>query len=139
MVAGDTMEDHGPAAAMAGSPAQGATFLINQPASRAQRRRAGAVLIASILLFAALVPFVRVPLGPLPAFIPLYESALLTNDAVTAVLLFGQYRILRSRALMVLACAYLFTALMTIVHALSYPNVFSSTGLLGAGRQTTFG
>ena len=137
MDAGDSTDDQGGAAASAAAPPEGITFLLNQPAGRSQRRRAGAVIVASILLFGALVPFVRMPLGRLPAFIPLYESALLTNDAVTAVLLFGQYRILRSRALMVLACAYLFTALMTIVHALSYPGVFSATGLLGAGPQTT--
>ena len=137
MDAGDAIQDSRTPAAAAAIPADGAGFLLNQPADRSQRWRAGAVLFASVLLFGALVPFVRVPLGPLPAFIPIYESALLTNDAITAVLLFGQYRILRSRALMVLACAYLFTALMTVIHALTFPNVFSPTGLLGAGRQTT--
>ena len=137
MDAGDAIQDSRTPAAAAAMPADGAGFLLNQSADRSQRWRAGAVLFASVLLFGALVPFVRVPLGPLPAFIPIYESALLTNDAITAVLLFGQYRILRSRALMVLACAYLFTALMTVIHALTFPNVFSPTGLLGAGRQTT--
>jgi len=137
MDAGDTIQDSRPRAAAMGMPADGAGFLLNQPAVRSQRWRAAAVLFASVLLFGTLVPFVRVPLGTLPAFIPIYESALLTNDAITAVLLFGQYRILRSRALMVLACAYLFTALMTVIHALTFPGVFSPSGLLGAGRQTT--
>ena len=133
MDAGDAIQDSRPATA----PADAATFLLNQAADRSQRRRAGAVLILSVLLFGAMVPFVRMPLGKLPAFIPMYESALLINDTITAVLLFGQYRILRSRALMVLACAYLFTALMTAVHALTFPGVFAPTGLLGAGPQTT--
>ena len=139
MDAGDPLQEPRSAAAAASIDASpgAAGFLLTQPADRRQRTRAGAVLLVSVLLFGALVPFVRVPMGALPAFIPLYESALLTNDAVTAVLLFGQYRILRSRALMVLGCAYLFTALMTVVHALTFPNVFSPTGLLGAGRQTT--
>jgi len=137
MDVGDAIPGSGTAADATASAAGGATFLLNQRASPQQRRRAGVVLLASVLLFGALVPFVREPLGALPAFIPLYESALLTNDAVTAVLLFGQYRILRSRALMVLACAYLFTALMTVVHALTFPGVFAPGGLLGAGRQTT--
>ena len=137
MDVGDAIQGSRPTAAMADAPVDGVTFLLNQPANRTQRRRAGLVLLLSVLLFGALVPFVRVPLGALPAFIPIYESALLTNDAITAVLLFGQYRILRSRALMVLACAYLFTALMTVIHALTFPGVFSPGGLLGAGRQTT--
>lgn len=53
------------------------------------------------------------------------------------MLLFGQARAARSRALLVLACGYVFTALMTLVHLLTYPAVFSATGLLGAGTQTT--
>ena len=137
MDAGDPILDGTPSMDSTAAPRDGVTFLLNQPADSRQRWRAGLVLVASVLLFGALVPFVRVPMPRVPAFIPLYESALLTNDAVTAVLLFGQYRILRSRALMVLACAYLFTAVMTVIHALTYPDVFSHTGLLGAGRQTT--
>ena len=126
-----------PAEAPAGSNVDATPFVLNQPADIAQRRRAGIVLILSVLVFAALVPSVRTKLAPLPAFIPLYESALLITDAITAALLFGQYRILRSRALMVLACAYLYTALLTATHALTFPGVFAPTGWLGAGPQTT--
>ena len=138
MDAGDAIQDHpSAAAAPAGSPAEGATFLLNQPADRPQRRRAALVLVASVLVFGALVPFVRTKLAPLVAFVPMYESALLINDTITAALLFGQYRILRSRALLVLGCAYLYTALMTAVHALTFPGIFAPGGLLGAGPQTT--
>src|SRR5205807_8136042 len=59
------------------------------------------------------------------------------NGLVTAVLLSGQFSILRSRALRVLAGAYLFTAFMTIAHALTFPGLFAPTGLLGAGPQST--
>ena len=137
MDAGDANQEDRTAAAWDGTSADGATFLLNQPADRLQRRRAGFVLFLSILLFGALVPFVRMRLATLPAFIPMYESALLINDTITAALLFGQYRILRSRALMVLGCGYLYTALMTAIHALTFPGVFAPTGLLGAGPQTT--
>ncbi len=61
----------------------------------------------------------------------------MVNDLITAVLLFGQFAILRSRALLVLASGYLFTALMAASHALTFPGLFSETGLLGAGPQTT--
>ena len=133
---GQASQDHRFATA-AGPPADGAMFLSNQPADRPQRRRAALVLAVSLLVFAALVPFVRTKLAPLAAFIPMYESALLINDTITAVLLFGQYRILRSRALMVLGCAYLYTAFMTAIHALTFPGAFATGGLLGAGPQTT--
>ena len=71
------------------------------------------------------------------AFIPSYQSALLVNDLITAVLLFAQFVILAPRALLVLAGGYLFTALMAVPHALSFPRLFAPDGLIGAGPQTT--
>ena len=44
---------------------------------------------------------------------------------------------LRTRALLVLATGYLFTAAAAVVHALTFPGLFSPTGLLGANQQTT--
>jgi signal transduction histidine kinase len=53
------------------------------------------------------------------------------------VLLFSQYAIARRRALLVLASGYLYTSLIVIPWALTFPGVFAPTGLLGAGLQTT--
>jgi signal transduction histidine kinase/CheY-like chemotaxis protein len=93
--------------------------------------------LVSIVVFLIAAPFAKVPLAQVSAFIPIYESALVINDLMTAVLLFGQFRFLKSRALLVLASAYLFTAFMTVSHALTFPGLFSPTGLLGAGPQST--
>ena len=101
------------------------------------RRLALIAVLASLAVFAAIAPFAKVQLAPVAAFIPIYESALLLNDLVTAGMLFGHFSILRSRSLLVLACGYLFTALITIPHALTFPGLFSATGLLGAGQQST--
>lgn len=94
-------------------------------------------LIVSIVIFLFAAPFARVALPQVPAFIPIYQSALVTNDLITAVLLLGQYSFLRARALLALASGYLFCAFMAIAHALSFPGLFSPTGALGAGPQTT--
>ncbi|HJV96393.1 MAG TPA: MASE4 domain-containing protein, partial [Albitalea sp.] len=118
---------------MANAPA----FLLNQPARHDERRRALAVLLVSGVIFCILAPLATWKLPQMAAFIPIYESALLITDLITAVLLFGQYRILRSRALLVLGSGYLFTALMTVGHALSFPGLFAPSGLLGAGPQST--
>src|SRR5437867_9146659 len=112
-------------------------FLSTARAERGQRRLALAVVLVSGAIFLVLAPFATRPLGQVWAFIPIYESALVVNDLVTAVLLFGQFSILRSRALRMLASAYLFTAFMTIAHALTFPGLFAPTGLLGAGPQST--
>ncbi len=116
---------------------EGPAFLLDQPAGPRERRHAAIVAIASAAAFAALLPFAKLKLAPVPAFIPIYESALVLTDLITAVLLFGQYRMLRSQALMVLGCGYLFTASMTTAHALTFPGLFSASGLLGATTQTT--
>jgi len=112
-------------------------FLSTLPASRQQRRLALAVISISLVTFLVCIPFARVQLSPIWAFIPIYESALFVNDLITASLLFVQFSILRSRGLLALACAYLFAAIMVIPHALTFPGLFSSEGLLGAGPQST--
>ena len=107
------------------------------PATPGQRRMALSVLAVSVVVFLALAPFARQPLAPVAAFIPIYQSALAINDLITALLLAAQSSVLRSRALLVLAAGYLFTAVMAVVHLLSFPGLFSPGGLLGAGPQST--
>jgi len=115
----------------------GSPFLATKLAGAGERRLALGVVLVSLAIFAACAPFARTPLSPVPAFLPVYQSALIINDVITAVLLFGQYGILRSRALLVLACAYLFSGLMAAAHLASFPGLFAQGGLLGAGPQTT--
>jgi two-component system sensor histidine kinase UhpB len=112
-------------------------FLATLPADRDERRLATAVVLVSAAIFVAVVPFAKQPLAQVPAFLPIYQSALVVCDLITAILLFGQFGILRSRALLVLAGGYLFSALMAAGHALSFPGLFSPGGLLGSGPQTT--
>jgi PAS domain S-box-containing protein len=112
-------------------------FLSTLPASHRDRRVALAVVAISSILFACAVPFAGTPLTPVPAFVASYQSALALNDLITAVLLFSQFSLLRSRALLLLASGYLFTAAAAVVHALSFPGLFAPAGLLGAGPQTT--
>ena len=112
-------------------------FLSTLPAGPRERRLAAGVVLVSALIFLAAAPFAKLALPPVPAFLPIYQSALVVNDLITAVLLFGQFGILRSRSLLVLASAYLFSALMAVAHALSFPGLFAPAGLLGAGGQTT--
>ena len=112
-------------------------YLSTLAADKRHRRMAWAALCVSVLIFLALAPFARVALPQVSAFIPVYQTALITNDLITAVLLMGQYAFLRSRALLVLGTGYLFCASMAVAHGLSFPGLFSPTGALGAGPQTT--
>src|SRR4030081_2802867 len=112
-------------------------FLSTRPATSRDRMAALAVVGISSILFACAVPFAGMPLAPVPAFVASYQSALAINDIITAVLLFSQFAILKSRGLLLLATGYLFTAAAAIVHGLTFPGLFAPAGLLGAGPQTT--
>jgi len=112
-------------------------FLSELPAGRGEYRFAAAVVGASTLIFLILVPFAKVRLAPLPTFIAVYQSALLINDLITAVFLLCQSQFSQTKALSWLAGGYLFTALIATSHAFTFPGLFSPTGLLGAGPQTT--
>jgi PAS domain S-box-containing protein len=112
-------------------------FLSTLPATARDRSIALVAVILSAGIFAVLAPLARTMLPEVVAFIPAYQSALALADLITAVLLFGQYSILRAPGLCYLASGYLFTALMVMVHTLSFPGAFTPTGLLGAGQQTT--
>ena len=106
--------------------------------SLAQRRLALAVVLALLVAFVLTAgPFSTIHLGRIDAFVPAYAMAMFVNDAITAVLLFAQFSILRSRALLVIASGYLFTALIIIPWLLTFPGVFAPGGLLGAGLQST--
>jgi diguanylate cyclase (GGDEF)-like protein len=118
------------------SPDDG-VFLSTMPVTRSQRRLALAVVLSATILFLASAPFAKVQLERVDAFIPVYETAVSIFDLITAILLFGQFAFLRSRAILILASGYLFTSAMTLIHVLSFPGLFAPRGLLGAGLQTT--
>jgi signal transduction histidine kinase len=105
--------------------------------SLAQRRLALAVVLALVAAFVITAgPLSTIQLGRVDAFIPAYAAAMFVIDSITAVLLFAQFSILRSRALLVIASGYLFTALILIPWMLTFPGVFAPTGVFG-GLQST--
>lgn len=107
------------------------------PPTQAQRRAAlaGAALVC--VAFGALAPFATVRLLRLDSFVPAVESIIFITDLVTAALLFHQFWLCRSRALLLLANGYLFAALVVVPHVLTFPGAFTPRGLLGAGLQST--
>jgi len=118
-------------------PEERPILLSTLPPSREQERLA---LIVAVLLFVAYIaaaPFMHIQLAPVDAFIPVVDTMLFLTDTITAVLLFAQFSVLRSRALLALASGYLFTGLLIVPHGLTFPGAFTPNGLLGAGLQTT--
>src|SRR5882757_221558 len=105
---------------------------------RTQKRLALAVVLALLVAFVITAgPISTIQLARIDAFVPAYATAMFVTDSITAVLLFAQFSILRSRALLVIASGYLFTALVVIPWLLTFPGVLAPGGLLGAGQKST--
>jgi hypothetical protein len=86
------------------SASQGSnTFLVTASAPLGARRRALAVAIGLLVPFCALLPFGRVPLPRIEAFIPISESILALTGLVTAAFLLVVFRRSRLRAVLCLA------------------------------------
>ena len=103
------------------------------------RQRQLSLIVAAIVLAATgvITAFGAMQLQQIDGFIPAIEFVIFVSDLFTAALLSSQARIIGSYRLLVLASGYLFSALMVVSHALTFPGAFAPSGLLGAGLQTT--
>jgi signal transduction histidine kinase len=103
---------------------------------RTQKRLAvGVVLSLLVVLYLITGPLSGIQLGAVNAFVAVYATAMFVTDSITAVLLYAQFSILRSRAILVIASGYLFTALIIVPYILAFPGVLAPNGLVG-GLQT---
>ena len=111
--------------------------LFDTPPDRQEIRSSLAVvgLLFGVLCLA--FPLRDIRLGEISIFVPLVDSFMLFSELIIATLLYAQASVLRSRAMTVLASGYVFTALILIPHALTFPGAFTTDGLLGAGTNTT--
>src|SRR5512134_715052 len=98
---------------------------------------AGVLGIWVVFVLITAGPLKGIQLGRVDAFVPAYATAMFVCDSITAILLYAQFSILRSRATLVIASGYLFAALILIPWILVFPGVFApNKGLMG-GMQTT--
>jgi signal transduction histidine kinase len=115
-------------------------FILSTLSPGASQKRLAFAVVTSISVVFALItlgPYKGVRLRRTDAFVPMYATAMFVCDSITAILLYTQFAIVRSRAILVIASGYLFTALMLIPWILVFPGVFvPGKGLMG-GMQTT--
>src|ERR1700683_2403692 len=84
-----------------------------------------ALIGISAVVFVICVPYVRVPLRLSPAVVAICNAVSIFNDLTTSIILFGQFNILRSRPLLLLASGYLFASLISVVQLLTFPEMFT--------------
>jgi signal transduction histidine kinase/CheY-like chemotaxis protein len=110
--------------------------LAYQTPTSAQRRSALVAVVLQFVACAVVAPFpAQVP--RIDSFVPVILAIIFIADFITAVLLFSQFVTIASRAILILANGYLFSALIVIPHALTFPGAFAPKGLLGAGLQSS--
>src|SRR4051812_42578670 len=107
-------------------PAEQRLFLSSLSPGRAQKRLALGVVLCFLAVFVLIAagPLSGVRFGRVDAFVPAYATAMFVCDSITAILLYTRFSILRSRAILVIASGYLFTAGILIPFVLVFPGVF---------------
>ncbi|HEY5712355.1 MAG TPA: MASE4 domain-containing protein [Allosphingosinicella sp.] len=83
------------------------------------------------------LPMRNVRLSQVDAFIPMVDAIMFVGELIVATLLYAQASVFRSRALAVLASGFVFSALLLLPHALTFPGAFAPDGWLGAGVSSS--
>lgn len=112
-------------------------LLTTSPPGPSQRRLAGCVLVVLVGALVVTAPFARIPLENTEALLPAYAAAVFVNEVITAALLLALFSVQRSRGVLALSIGYLFSGVMVVPWALTFPGVFASLGLQDAGLQST--
>ena len=112
-------------------------FVLSSSSPGPVQRRVALCIVVGLLISLYLItgPLSGTQLGQINSFVAVYATAMFVTDAITAVLLYAQFTILRSRAVLVIASGYLFTALIVVVYVMAFPAVLAPQGLIG-GMQT---
>ena len=113
-----------------------AITLAETPVTRSQRYGALIVCLAFAAVTALFAPFAGADWPSVPAFFPAYQTLTAFCYALTAWLLFGDYRHGGRPATLVLAAGALWTALILVAQLLSAPGMVGPARVLG-GDQTT--
>jgi len=115
---------------------QNEVVLANLPAGPTERRIALVIGVVLLAIGVVTVPFGTVHYEATNTRAAIQFSLTFLADLITWFLLISQFRIVRSRALLVLASGYLFTSVMNVPEIMTMWGQFKPTGLLGVGMQT---
>lgn len=113
-------------------------FLLSvMPPGRRHKISAVLVLLALVCILALTMPFAGTSLAHTEIFVPAYAAAVFVTELITATLLLVLYSVQRSSAILVLSLGYLFSALLMIPWAVTFPDLFIHMGLGDTGLQST--
>ena len=110
----------------------------NMPPRRAEERLAFGFALGVIVCFFIVAHFADSRPHPIPGFVLAFSTAMFVCDTIAAILLFAQFVVLRSLALLVIANAYVLTALVLIPYTLTFPGLVGPAPLVGSLQSTAF-
>lgn len=95
----------------------------------------GAYAAAGVVI----LPFAQSPGPVIPGLTTFFATGVFVTELSTGFLLFVRFRDSRSLAQIVLACAYLFSALMQVPYLLTFPDaVLRGASVLGSAQSTAW-
>src|SRR5690349_20329909 len=130
-LADDVARSH-PAQRESGSMLDSEFLICDRRASARQVQLAQFLALVLLLGCIAIFPYRAQQLPSITAFVSVIDAIHFLFGGITAAILLSLASILRSRALVVLGAGFFLAGLLAIGHGLTYPNVFSRAGLLGA-------
>jgi signal transduction histidine kinase len=121
-------------------PADKSFMLSSLAPGPAQKRFALAIVLAILAVFLAISfgPFADVHPPRINAFVPAYVMAMFVCDSITAILLYVHFSIARSVSTLVIACGYLFAALILVPFVMVFPDMIFPGNLFGGLQSTSW-
>ncbi|MCD1258036.1 MASE4 domain-containing protein [Paenibacillus athensensis] len=110
--------------------------LLTLEINRSQQKFALAVALILLLISLASLPFASVQLLEVQVFQAAIFSTVICFELITAYVLYSQFRASGTPGLLVLAVYYLYSGCIIVPYLLTFPHLFSETGLFGAGPQS---
>ena len=111
--------------------------LASEQASKPHLHAAMAICVAAGIATAGLLPFARATGPSIPGFILTNQTALLIAYALSAWVLFRQFKRSGSLSICLLAGGALYTTAIILLQLLSFPGVVAGGRVLGSGPDTT--
>jgi signal transduction histidine kinase/CheY-like chemotaxis protein len=108
------------AAAPAGAPPRAVPLSV--PYSPGQRRMALLALAAYVALLLAIAPFAHLHGPAMPQIVAVFTTGIIVSDLATAFLLLRQLSTTPAWSLLLIGCAYLYSAPMGVAHLLTFPG-----------------
>lgn len=112
------------------------SMFIQLPAARRHYVAATLTAVAILGVTVLALPNARALCVVVPAFMPIFGTSIVLSEALTAFLLWMQFRVSGLVFFAALTGAYVFGAVTATMHLIVYPGVFATDGLSGSGRQT---